>query len=92
MYPLFSAMNQTSFQKNFERDRNNSGPPVDVVMVYNVFDVWSRNYHLLAIRLPRIKNTCTMIGKYVVKGKKLRLEKSLAQMKEHGKCKKMSHH
>ena len=39
-------------------------------------------------RLPRIKNTCSMTGKYVVKGKKLWSEKSLAQMKERGKYKK----
>ena len=81
---LFDAMiseRRVRFERKYKKIALSSG-------VHNVFDVWSRNYHLLAIRLPRIKNTCTMTGKYVVKGKKLRSEKSLAQMKERGKCKK----
>ena len=78
---LFDAMiseRRVQFERKYKKIALSSG-------VHNVFDVWSRNYHLLAIRLPRIKNTCTMTGKYVVKGKKLRSEKSLAQMQERGK-------
>ena len=40
--------------------KNKTGPNVTQEMAYssgvhNVFEVWNQNYHLLAIRLPRIK-------------------------------------
>ena len=71
-------------KQRFQKEESSSNETKNIALssgVHNVFDVWCRNYHLLAIHLPRIKNTCTMTGKWVVK-RKLRSEKSLAQMKE----------